>query len=387
MSVTPGTDAADLPGARGAGIADPAEADVLGVRSAPTGRRALAFVIDAAIWSVLVAPGAVGAVLLLRVALPAALGEASVVDPADLALPLVLVLVSQVLLSAFGLVQLILHGRRGITVGKASTGLRSVSMVTFGRPGFWRITWRAAVLWLSWSFLPVFGPALLFASGLWDASGRGRSWLDRLGSVWLVDARHGLDPSDATAIRKARRALAPAPSTRRESLPSLATDASGTPSFVPQARSASGVVAAPAVDETWVPPELGSTPPTLGATTTEAGTAPPAVVLVLDDGTRVDVTGDGLLGRAPEPRGGERIAQLLPLDDARMEISKTHAAFGIDDAGFWIADRGSTNGTAVRQPGRDAVALVAGERTALAWGARVEVGGRAFTVERAEVGA
>ncbi|GLI27936.1 hypothetical protein ARHIZOSPH14_21780 [Agromyces rhizosphaerae] len=372
MSVTTPTDAPGEPGTITAAITGLADADALGVRSAPTGRRALAFTIDAAIWSVLAAPGVIGAVVLLRVLLPAALGEASAA-PADLLLPSILVLVSQVLLAAFGLVQLVLHGRRGVTVGKASLGLRSVGVVALGRPGFWRITGRATVLWLAWSVLPVVGPALLFASGLWDPSGRGRSWLDRLGSVWLVDARHGLDPADPKAVRQARRALVPPPSTRRESLPSLATDAAGAPALVPAARSASGVVTAPAAESAWVPPELAGNPRD--------------AVLVLDDGSRVDVAGDGLLGRAPEPRVGERVVQLLPLDDPRMEISKTHAAFGIDDAGFWIADRGSTNGTSVAEPGRAAVVLAAGERTVLAWGARVEVGGRSFTVERAEVGA
>jgi hypothetical protein len=63
-----------------------------------------------------------------------------------------------------------------------------------------------------------------------------------------------------------------------------------------------------------------------------------------------------------------------------MRISKTHAAFGIDDTACWVADRSSKNGTVVHAPDGSSHRLDPGVPHARAAGARVVLGGRSFTV-------
>lgn len=370
------------------------QADALGVVSAAPGRRAAAFALDAAVWVALSIPTIVGAVL----ALPLLAGDAI-----DVALPALLVAIGVGLTGLFGIVQLVLHGRRGITLGKAVLGLRSVREATLGPVGFWRVVLRALVLSASSLALLVVGPALLFASGLRDP--RGRSLLDRLAGARVVDARSGLDPFDARALRLARRelerptgvaSLAPRPLDSRAARPFDVGAA--------RERSSAGVVSV--ASASWTAPPLRDAAPAAAAAPTTApapavaapaptrapqqpapATAPPlspavpprTVVLEFDDGTTVPAPAVGLLGRAPEAAAGERADLLLPLRDPSMQLSKTHAAFGVDASGFWMLDRGSSNGTVARTPAGDR-ALTPGERTSIPPGSTVLVGGRSFRV-------
>ena len=393
---------APVPGLDASGRPDPAYAARLGLRPAPTGRRAAAFALDAAAYVLAASPAIVGAVLLANAIVGS--DAATGVDPSSLVLPLVLVAVGQVLVAAFGITQLALHGRRGVTLGKRALGLRSVQVADFGRAGFWRVVLRVLVLWASQVVLPLVGPALMFASGLWDPEQRGRSWLDRVGRCWVVDVREGLDPFDLKALRHARRQLdAPAASVAR--MPSLATDrAIDEQTFIPQARSASGVVAAGPEAGAWTPPPIAGPAVAVPAAAASAvvpatavAPAPAAVpaaaaapasasaraaVFAFDDGSRFDAAGTGLLGRRPARAEGDPASILLvPLADDSMGISKTHARFDVDDAGVWITDRWSRNGTSVAAPGRAPVELVPGARTRVDGGTKVELGGRWFVVE------
>ncbi|MFF2387780.1 RDD family protein [Agromyces sp. NPDC058104] len=420
MSVTMDIDDEPTPGLRPDGRPDPAYARALGLVPAPAGRRAGAFALDAAVWAVLATPTVVGVLLLAEPVLasggdPTRLGGAA-------AGPLIAIAVGQALTLVFGLVQLILHGRFGVTLGKAAAGLRSVSVRDFGPAGFWRVVLRALVLWAAKLVLPFIGPAILFASGSWDPEQRGRSWLDRVGGCYVVDARRALDPFDARAMRRARRVAAAPPEAEAVRLPSLASDRPlGEVFQIPAERSSSGVVSpGVASHDAWTPPpiggEAGPVPPAApapGAMPSVPSTLPPApavppraapaspptppavvppavsqpagpsaparVVLRFDDGTVVEASAFGLLGRAPDAGPGAT-AQLLPVDDPSKRISKVHAEFGAVDGGFWIADRGSTNGTEVRLPDGRVVDLVPGVRTPLAPGALVVVGGRSFTI-------
>jgi hypothetical protein len=378
------------------GRPDPEYARRLGLVPAPGGRRAAAFALDALVWIVLALPGAVGVVMIAG-AIASAGGDPAAVPPATLALPLVLVAVSQGLLAVFGTVQLALHGRTGVTLGKSSFGIRSVNVVRFGPAGFWRVVLRVLVLWAGQLVLPFVGPALLFASSAWDPERRGRSWLDRVGRCYAIDVRHGLNPLDSRALRHARRAMEAPRAVEVARAPSLASDRSpGEDLFIPSARSSSGVVSSVPVDAgAWMPPELvpgsaGTTPPAVALVAASATSATgsrgpvqdaaPAAVLVFDDGTRVPTSGPVLLGRSPAPAPGEASAQLVPLVDETMRISKTHAAFGIDDTGCWVADRSSKNGTVVHAPDGSSHRLDPGVRTPVTPGARVVLGGRSFTV-------
>ncbi|MGW9184122.1 RDD family protein [Agromyces sp. NPDC055661] len=394
MSITMHVEDAPVPGLDASGRPDPAYAARLGLRPAPAGRRAAAFALDAAAYVLAASPAIVGAVLLANAIVGS--DAATGVDPSSLVLPLVLVAVGQVLVAAFGITQLALHGRRGVTLGKRALGLRSVQVADFGRAGFWRVVLRVLVLWASQVVLPLVGPALMFASGLWDPEQRGRSWLDRVGRCWVVDVREGLDPFDLKALRHARRQLdAPAASVAR--MPSLATDrAIDEQTFIPQARSASGVVAAVPEAGAWTPPPIAG-PAVAAPAAAAVAPAPAAVpaaaaapasasaraaVFAFDDGSRFDAAGTGLLGRRPARAEGDPASILLvPLADDSMGISKTHARFDVDDAGVWITDRWSRNGTSVAAPGRAPVELVPGARTRVDGGTKVELGGRWFVVE------
>jgi uncharacterized RDD family membrane protein YckC len=408
VSVTLDVDDEPIPGLDADGRPDPDYAARLGLVPAPGGRRSAAFTLDATAWILLAVPGIVGISILASELVASGLSPAVLVAGSS-TLPLVLIVVSQGLLTAFGLTQLILHGRRGVTLGKAAFGIRSVNVATFRRPGFWRVTLRALVLWGAQAFVPLVGPAVLFASSSWDRESRGRSWLDRIGGCYAVDTRRGLDPFDAKAVRHARRALDAPPVAEPVKLPSLASNRPlDEHTFIPSARSSSGVVsAAPEEAGEWVPPELVPSAAELAPAPASAASgalitasdswpaAPPApapafatasappvaaFVLEFDDGTRVVASVTGLMGRHPTSAPGETHAQLLALVDDSMRISKTHAAFGIDGTGFWVADRSSKNGTTVQSPDGHALRLPPGVRTPVPAGSRVTLGGRSFTV-------
>ena len=406
MSVTLDVDDEPTPGLAADGRPDPAYAAALGLVPAPAGRRSAAFALDAAVWVVLALPGLIGAVLLL-----AAVAESGdvvgAVASGAVAVPLVLIAVSQVLLVAFGLTQLVLHGRTGRTLGKAAFGIRSVGVSGFGPAGFWRITLRALVLWAAQVLLPFVGPAVLFASSGWDPEQRGRSWLDRIGGCYALDVRVGLDPFDARALRHARREAARPPAAATRTLPSLASDrAPDEHTFIPAARSSSAVVASGLGE--WQPPVIAApgpapapaaaaTPAAPASSTIPDTASPPAAgafLLRFDDGTAVAAAPRGLLGRAPADIAGRAPAEgagrtpavLVPLSDDSMRISKTHAEFGVTDGRFWVADRASKNGTVVELPGGAERSLGAGERIELPVGSAVRLGGRRFTIERSTQG-
>ncbi|MFD4959695.1 RDD family protein [Microbacterium sp. NPDC058389] len=419
------------------------EAAALGVVPAAPGIRSLAFAIDAGIWLLLASPAVVGAVML-------ALGDTSFVG-------LLLVVIGTALPLLFGLLQLVLHGRRGVTAGKAAMRLRSVAVDDLGRAGFWHVVLRALVLWAS-GIVPLVGPALMFASGLWDPQGRGRSILDRVGGCWVIDARAGLDPFDAKAVRHARRAAAGRPE-QSEDLPSMASDADAATALrIPGARSRAGVVGPGSTGAQWeavadgidagviaqVPGGAAAAHAATGLVTGAPGAASPAATPVastaapapaplpvpapaaapvrtpapaaapapapaqaaapapapapaaaspgtgpvgsrraqamirFDDGSIVRVPARGLIGRDPEPAAGEQVEALVRLEDPQRLMSKTHAAFGQDTDGLWVADRGSRNGTQLVSPGGDVVDVPADQAARVPIGWSVQVGGRSF---------
>ncbi|SDQ76465.1 Uncharacterized membrane protein YckC, RDD family [Microbacterium sp. cf332] len=225
----------------------PEYAASLGLRRAPYGRRVLATVIEAVVLLVLQAP-------LLLVVVPALSSIALDADPVaaltardDVLLLAILAAVSSGLSTAFLIVQLILLGRRGVTLGKALTGLRSVNVRTLERPGFWRgAVVRYLVMWAS-MLIPIVGPLLVIAlSPLFDPARRGRGWPDLAAAVWIVDVKHGLNPYDDKRMRIARKTAATDLLDVKPDLPSLATPvaATGTGAYVPLARNKGGVLGA-----------------------------------------------------------------------------------------------------------------------------------------------
>ncbi len=108
-----------------------------------------------------------------------------------------------------------------------------------------------------------------------------------------------------------------------------------------------------------------------------------AVTLAFDTGERIGLAhGQGLVGREPQPRAGEQVEHVVPIDDPDRSVSKTHLSFGIDGRGFWVLDRGSTNGTRVLHGDAELAEVGQDEPTYVAVGDVVEFGDRRFVVQR-----
>jgi uncharacterized RDD family membrane protein YckC len=220
----------------------------LGLVPAPIGRRVLATTIEGALIGLLQLPTflfGVPAVL-------AAIGESDPADAifsrADAVWVVLSLVVPYALTTVFLIVQLILLGRRGVTLGKAFTGLRAVNVKTLERPKFWRGAVVRYLVQVASFLLPLLGPVLVVAlSPLFDPERRRRGWPDLAAGTYLVDIRKGLNPYDAKRMRIARKTLATDLTDEKASLPSLATPASGpaTDVYIPVARNRGGVVGAP----------------------------------------------------------------------------------------------------------------------------------------------
>ncbi|MBN7793665.1 RDD family protein [Microbacterium esteraromaticum] len=406
------------------GRADPAYAAALGLRAAPGGRRALAALIEVGILLVLALPGVLA---MTPVAVRVASGEADLermLARGEFAWPITAMIISNALVTIFVVVQLLLHGRKGVTVGKALCGIRTVNVRTLERPGFWR---GAVVryLVLSASFLiPLLGPLLVVAfSPLFDSERRGRGWLDQAAATWLVDTRHGLNPYDVKRMRIARKTLRTPEHSQKPALPSLATpvDRDAPSEYIPTGRFSGGVIgahrtaSAPRTGEAGaIPPGapapvsadavsaapvlsgsgagfapaapsgmVDAVPPPLASDPTPSGAVSAArAVLVLDTGVRVEVRGATLLGRGPAPVAGEGSVQLVPVPDDTLSVSKTHLAFLPARRGVLVVDRGSTNGSSLLRAGSE-IPLTPGDPTPLQTGDVVRFGDRSLNVERA----
>jgi pSer/pThr/pTyr-binding forkhead associated (FHA) protein len=98
---------------------------------------------------------------------------------------------------------------------------------------------------------------------------------------------------------------------------------------------------------------------------------PATADLELSDGRVVTVTRSVLVGRNP---GGDDDSQLIRVDDPGRSVSKTHLQVGLDTAGVWVADRGSTNGTLVTLADGAQIVCGPGQRVRLPAGATVSFG-------------
>ncbi|MGN8026709.1 DUF5684 domain-containing protein [Microbacterium sp. 22242] len=115
-----------------------------------------------------------------------------------------------------------------------------------------------------------------------------------------------------------------------------------------------------------VPGGDASDAPATDAPVTDAPPIRESWLLVLDDGSRVPLTGRGVvLGRAPAGGSGD---QTVRIADVTRTLSKTHARLDRDGGGWRLTDLGSTNG--VRIVGQD------GAEKALPPGASAVVHGR-----------
>lgn len=88
-----------------------------------------------------------------------------------------------------------------------------------------------------------------------------------------------------------------------------------------------------------------------------------------------------LVGRNPAPFDAYPGAELLPVDDSTQSVSKTHAAFEVDEQGLWVHDLNSTNGVWVVR-GEEVTEAVPGRRVQVLDGSSVELGDYVLKVVR-----
>lgn len=396
------------------GRPDPAYAAALGLVRAPFGRRSLAFLLDILIWAFLQLPLWLGAVPLLLKLATGAISPYGLVNHPGFVLAVVMASITVALSLAFLIVQWVLQARRGLTIGKGCTGLRSINVRALEKPGAGAVLLRALIVGLA-GVIPVIGTAVILASPTFDPQERGRGLHDRAARMWLVDIRRGLNPYDEKRMRIARKTVKAEPVPERPERPSLATPTrpGARPDYRPGNRISAGVLgvnrgpdgrpaatedaaasaapgvidAAPGLATPRVAPAPTPAPAREAAPASEPAPAPepaptpepapapsPRWGLRFDTGETVAVTGPLLIGRDPDPASAPGAEPHRLLDESRS-LSKTHAILTPTAHGLQVVDRGSTNGSAVVRAGVE-TAAVAGVALAAAVGDTVRLGDR-----------
>ena len=286
-----------------------------GVQVGGLGRRVVAFLVD---WLV---PGA-------------AVGVAATLLQGDGPVGVVLALAATAL--AWGVLCWGLLATRAATPGMRLVKLQLVGFLD-GRPVGWS---RVLVRWIVYVALlaTIVGWLLLLAFLL--VHPRRQGWHDRAANAVLIVERPLAPPLKRAAGRKpaavtdgSAAAVAPAAATR--------TAEPAEVGRAPSSTEASAASSAATTVQAAVEPTPQQPPPPPARSILEGWQAE------LDDGRKVAVRGLVLVGRNPQPAPGEEDAQLVKLADTSRTVSKTHVALGVDDAGLFVVDRGSTNGTVV----------------------------------------
>ena len=112
---------------------------------------------------------------------------------------------------------------------------------------------------------------------------------------------------------------------------------------------------------------------------TPHGEVPGSLWLLADTGQRCEVRGVVVLGRAPEASAvnGELGFEV---NDPTRSLSRNHARVGRDDQGLWVEDAHSSNGTAIRTPDGQIIAVQPGNRMRIHPGATLLLGDRTVQV-------
>ena len=427
------------------GKPDPAYAASLGLKDAPLGRRAAAAAVDIVCYLLLQVPYLVFTLPLLLKLAQGKFGFARFLSHPDFMLAAIAGGATVLLSLIYVIVQIVFHGRRGVTLGKSVAGIRSINVKTLERPGVGRAFLRALVLWGS-GIIPI-APIVFLASPLFDKEKRSRGWQDKVAEMWMVDVREGLDPYDEKRMRIARKTVAAAPVAQRKSLPSLTTpNDHDAGSYRPSGRVSAGVLGvsrpkarhdepgaapggalatppsgpvAPKPVTPAIPPSRAVTPnqgqtvppppptptptpyptptphpaptptpaPTPAPTPlpTSGGQQPPAqprergIMLKVDSGERIPVTGLVLVGRDPALTENTLGARTVSIID--VSVSKTHLSLRPSGDGVEVTDRGSTNGTVVIHEGATR-RLNAWEPVLAPVGAMIRFGDRSALVRR-----
>lgn len=262
----------------------------------------------------------------------------------------------------------------------ASPGMRllQLQLVGFfdGRPIGWG---RVLLRWLVLTGLGAtgLGQLLLVASVL--MSPRHQGWHDRVASA-VVIVQRPLAPRAGKARTKAAERPAAAETTAAppaETAPAPVSAAvAGDPGVGPElAPLAAEPLAAEAEDVS----DTERVERTNGA---GHRTILDGWVAELDDGRVFAVRGLVLLGRNPQPGDDEADAELVKLPDESRTVSKTHLALGVDDAGLFVVDRGSTNGSTITPPGQPTTSIGPFHAVSVGEGSVVSIGDHWLRIRR-----
>lgn len=222
------------------------------------------------------------------------------------------------------------EGHTGGTPGNLICGIRTVrrdSEVTLGAS---RLLPRSLVMGVA-HIIPILLPVGLAASGA----------LDGMAGARMIDVRKTrLAPVGAgrTPDLEARVIGAGVPGVIGSERALITnTPLARTPASQAPGAATTGVAAAASAPVAPAQPHVP-----------DAGTVP---VFELSDGTVIRATGLGFIGRAPRAPESIPDAILVRVPDGARSLSRTHAAFGIEDGDLWVQDLGSANGASVRHLG------------------------------------
>lgn len=338
----------------------------------------------------------------------------------------------------YTLVQAMIEGRSGNTLGNRIVGIRSADADGYA-PGGGAVFLRglitgagvllaalAAVLVVVFQWfgaaLVILGPlalvggawaVLVVVSNTWDPNSRLRGWHDTAAKTLVFDIKAGRNPITTGGIQ-GPYSFAPLDLPPVQQVASPVAGAARLQPQAPAAVPASVPVPAPAPAPAAAPPaSFRPMPADAGAAPIEAvrsqavngrafsahpdddhdrtqvrgdSSAPVTVAILrirIDDGREVELDRSLLIGRNPAGHPGEESVQLLPVADPGRSISKTHLHVLAGNGGIWVTDRNSTNGSAVTTPDGIRTALAPGEPTHVRPGSTVHFGDRSFYLGQA----
>ena len=282
-----------------------------------------------------------------------------------------------------GLISAILRAATGRDLVDLMLGLRTVWVETGGHPTI-RALAQLTVMGLTGLATGGLMPLLCAIVG---RDSDGRHWQDRWCSLATIDIRHGRDVTRHPAQPSEVRQRSTKPREAREAIVEVRPGvvAATAPVGGPQALvGPPPSINQPSPQPPMIPPAAMASPSTRVTAAPAPPIAPPperSWLLRFDTGQTCVLRGTVLLGRAPKANPGYPGATLVQVQDPSMTVSGTHMAVGATEIGVWVADLGSTNGSAIMTAVGRERAINAGTRVPVASAGRVRLGDRVMVVQ------
>lgn len=133
-------------------------------------------------------------------------------------------------------------------------------------------------------------------------------------------------------------------------------------------------------------PKVPQAPTPQASAPQQAGPRPsfasaPTLAIIVDDGQRIEVNAQIVLGRAPEQTPAD--AQAIAIADSTRSLSRTHLRVApADGEALWIEDTFSANGTRLQAPDGSTQPLPRGQRVKVPVGTVLLLGERRLSVSR-----